>query len=278
MQNRIRFAWLLLFLSALPLWGNEILIDPKPVKFRGLNSTGIIRPVLPYTWNGKPWKTTTNPLGFISASTLQAQGLENPFMQALSNNLGNGWSYNFNTTAVIANNTFQVHSYEAEGPPPPASNNDALKLDNDCPTNNCAGTLFFYNYVATGNDPTMNVHWVQVLYDNYDNQMAVAPFYEIDNKGLNAPYYDGPYAADDTGLYDIPYCCTKTGAGSPIIFDALTLLVSGPAANAPGQFTIYGGLEWGWSNVPTPEPSSLLLFATALPGAGFAIRRRKGRK
>ena len=274
MRNRIRLASVLLFVSVLPLWGNEILIDPKPVKFLGLNSTGIIRPLVGYTWAGKPWKTTTNTLGFISASTLYGQGFENAFMQALSSNLGNGWSYTFNTTAVIADNTFQVHTYEAQAPPPPASNNDALQLDSDCITNNCVGSLFFFNYVPTGDDPKTNVHWIQILYDNYNNQMPVAPFYEIDNKGLNAPYYDGPYKADGTGFYDLAFCCTKTGAGSPIIFDALTLLVTGPAADAPGQFTIYGGIEWGWTNQPAPEPSSLLLFATALPGVALVLRRR----
>jgi hypothetical protein len=279
MRKSIRFTSFLLFVSVLPSWGNVILIDPKPVVFMGKQSTGIYRLAVGYTWMGKPWKTTMNTLGFISAGSLEAQGFENPFMQALSSNLGNGWSYNFNTTAVIADNTFQVHTYEAEGPPPPATNNDAFTLAGLCPSNNCAGSQFFFNYVATGQDPDTNVHWVQVLYDNYVNQAPVQnPFYEIDNAGNNAPYYDGPYLADATGFRDTPYCCTNTGAGTPIVFDALTLLVTGPAADAPGQFTIYGGIEWGWSNVPTPEPTSMLLFATALPGVAFVLRRRRLRR
>lgn len=212
MRSRNRFAWVLLFLAALPLAGNEIQVVPMPVVFMGKPSTGIVRPVVGYMVGTKLWTTTTNSLAFVSASSLQAQGFENPFLQALSNNLGSGWSFTFNTTAVIADNTFQVHTYEAEAPPPPASNNDAFTLAGLCGTNNCAGAQFFFNYVATGDDPNANVHWVQVLYDNYDNQAPVAPFYEIDNNGLTAPYYDGPDLADGTGFRDTPYCCTNTGA------------------------------------------------------------------
>jgi hypothetical protein len=88
-------------------------------------------------------------------------------MQALSNNLADGWSYTFTTTAVIADNTFQVHTYAAQAPRPPASNDDAFTLNGSCPAHTCTGSQFVFNYGPTGDDPTANIHWVQILYDNY---------------------------------------------------------------------------------------------------------------
>ena len=242
--------------SACALSASEIAVTPQVVNFLGTATTGVVRPVATYTVGATTWQTTNNPLQFDSASYLQAQGLESPFLQALSNQLGAGWSYTFNTTAVIADNTFQVHTYDAQGPPPPASNNDALTAIGVCPAANCVGTQLFFNYVPTGGDPTTNIHWVQILYDNYligGGAARVTPFYEIDNDGGTVPYYDVPFVADSTGFKDTPFA---TGPGSPTVFDALDLLVSGPAPNMPGQFTIYGGIEWGFSNQQTPEPSS----------------------
>jgi hypothetical protein len=251
------------FVTGVPAGASEIQIDPQAVAFMGINTTGVIRPIANYTVAGSLWQTTTNsPLAFDAASFLQAQGLENPFMQALSNELGAGWSYTFNTTATIAENSFRVHTYEALAPPPPASNNDALTANGQCGGNNCVGAQFFFNYAPAGDDPTTNVHWIQILYDNYLlNGNRVVPFYEIDNNGNTAPYYDVPFAADATGFLDTPFV---TGPGQRTTFDALTLLVTGPAANTPGRVTIYGGIEWGFSNQATPEPSSAVCFVLAL--------------
>jgi hypothetical protein len=274
MANPVRAILGLLFASGLPLAADEIQIVPQAVAFMGINTTGVIRPLVNYMVGATPWQTTTNnPLVFDSAALLQAQGLENPFLQALSNDLGAGWSFGFNTTAVIADNTFQVHTYEPQGPPPPAANNDALTAAGLCPGNNCVGSEFFFNYVPEGDDPTANVHWVQILFDNYLlNGDRVPPFFEIDNNEGTVPYYDVPFTANATGFLDIPFV---TGPGQQTIFDALTLLVTGPAPNTPGRLTIYGGIEWGWSNQPAPEPSSWILLATVLLIAGRLVRAAK---
>jgi hypothetical protein len=266
-----------LLMTTIPLAADEIQIAPQAVKFMGFNTTGVVKPVVSYTVGGTSWQTTTNtPLVFDSASFLQAQGLENPFLQALSNDLGAGWSYTFNTTATIANNTFQVHTYEAQGPPPPASNNDAFTAVGYCPGNNCVGSEFFFNYVPTGDDPTTNIHWVQILYDNYlADGTRVAPFYEIDNAGGTVPYYDVPFTADSNGFLDIPF---TPPPGQPTVFDALNLLVTGPPADKPGQFTVYGGIDWGWSNQVVPEPSSLVLCGTGLLCLIFITSRRQRKR
>lgn len=248
----------------------------NPDQFMGQKTTGVIRPTANYKVGATPWQTTTNPLGFISASTLSAEGLENPFLQALSNNLGSGWSYEFNTTATIADNSFQVHTYEALAPTPPASNGDAFVGNKPtCVTNNnCVGAQFYFNYKPTGDDPKTNIHWVQVLYDNYDdNNKTVPAFYEIDNNGLSVPYYDKPFTADATGFYDLPY---RGGVlGDATTFDALTLLVSGPDAGSPGKFTIYGGLTWGWHTSAVPEVESLWLMALGGFVMVFTSARRR---
>ena len=41
--------------------------------------------------------------------------------------------------------------------------------------------------------------------------------------------------------------------------------ISSSGAGSPGAVTIYGGVDWGWQNSPTPEPSTYLLAA----GLGF---------
>jgi hypothetical protein len=259
---------------AVQLAADPIQIAPQAINFFG-PTAGVIRPLANYTSGGNPWVTTDNNLVFDSAGLLAAQGLENPFMQALSNNLANGWSYTFNTTAVIADNTFQVHTYAAQAPRPPASNDDAFTLNGSCPAHTCTGSQFVFNYVPTGDDPTANIHWVQILYDNYLlNGTRVPPFYEIDNDGGTVPYYDVPFFANSTGFRDTP---RVTNAGLPTTFDALALAVTGPPPGTPGQFTIYGGIEWGWSNAQAPEPSTMATMLLGLAAVCGIARTRRAR-
>ena len=47
---------------------DPIKLDPQasPDKFRGIQTTGVIRPVASYTWSAAPWTTTTKPLGDLA--------------------------------------------------------------------------------------------------------------------------------------------------------------------------------------------------------------------
>jgi hypothetical protein len=247
------------------LRADQIQINPQVQTLFGIPTTGQIVPVVNYSIFGNAWQTTTDPLVFDSASALQSQGLANPFLQELSSGLGAGWSFDFNTGVSLADNTFQIGTYDAQGPAPPAGNRDALTDAGKCLANNCVGAEFAMNYVPTGSDPTTDIHWVQILLANFmPNGAAAVPFYLIDNDGGSVPYYDSVFAAGSAGFVDLPFV---NAPGAMRDFEALTLLVTGPPSNSPGQFTIYGGVEWGWSNqradpVATPEPIHGALFVT----------------
>src|SRR5579859_2707807 len=209
-----------LFLVTAPAaLANPIQLAPQPKKpdiFRNYPTTGIIQSPIFYTAAKKKWVTSTDQITFNSASLLQAQGNENPFVQDL-NSFGGGWSFGFNTTATIADNTFQVHTYQAQGPTPPASNNLAYREgasggsigDAGCvKSNNCTGAEFYFHYNNTGDDPANNVHWIQIIYDGSTYQVDYGVVLEMVNGKLKvvlAPYYDdGMHTADGTGFLDFP--------------------------------------------------------------------------
>lgn len=216
-----------------------------------------------------------DPLSFVSGSSLQAQGLEDPFLQALSNQLGGGWSYNI-SGITLADDSFLAQTYDVQGPTPPAANGDAFAVaapvnnfSNNCVNNNnCVGEEFQVAYDASGDAPVDNLHWVSVLYDNFDGPAA----YEIDNGGGTVPYYDSVGTANAAGFLDLPGI---NQAGQSWVFDVQTYLVSGPDAANPGQFTIYGALDWGWQNSPAPEPATYLMVAAGLGLIAFSHRCRK---
>ena len=125
-------------------------------------------------------------------------------------------------------------------------------------------------YDASGDDPVDDIHWVQVLYENLDG----TPAWEIDNGNGTIPYYDELGAATASNFLDLPGI---NRAGQPWFFDAETYLVSGPDSANPGQFTIYGAVDWGWQNSPAPEPATLVMAGAGLVLVGV-WRRNRNRK
>jgi hypothetical protein len=140
--------------------------------------------------------------------------------------------------------------------------------------NNCVGQELQITYDPSGAaDPVGDmVHWIQVVYTNFDG----TPAYQIDNGGSDdGPYYDISGAANPSGFLDIPGIAD---AGNLHFFDAELYLVSGPAAGSPGAVTIYGEIDWGWQNSPTLEPSTYLLAAVGLGFIGWRRRSSQGKR
>jgi hypothetical protein len=272
MSNHLaRLICLFVVVSVTVSLAGPIQIAPKAVTFMGYDTPGTIQNHINYTFDGNGWTNDNNPLAFVDASALSALGLENPYFQTLSN-FGGGWTFVFNTTAVIADNTFKIQTYDVQGPTPPATNADAFALaapklpfkQNCIDNNDCVGNELQLAYSASGDDPPANatLHWIQVL----DNNLRDAGSFRIDNPGSSSPYYYDKSPAGPAGYLDIP---SNNDAGTPHFFNAQLYLVTGPAANNPGQVTIYGALDWGWHNDPVPEPGTVLLCLVSLA----AIRR-----
>jgi len=271
----IRAVAVFFIASAASLTADPIQIVPKATTFLTVPTTGTIRPSVGYTAGDSSWVTTTVPLSFESATLLSSEGNENPYLQVLDS-YGNDWTFDFATSTTIADNTFQVQTYDALGPTPPASNNDAFVAAQNvnpfaagCVTNNnCVGAEFQVAYNPTGDDPpaNANLHWIQVI----DNNFPVFGGFQVD-AGAGIPYYDDGGTANSTGFLDL------AGLGMPnqsTFFDATLFLVSGPAPNNPGLVTIYGAVQWGFDTSPTPEPSTFLLLAGGLGLMGTIVRRR----
>lgn len=274
--SRIGLLALLLCAAVRPLSAGPVQIAPQPKnpdKVGNYPTTGIIDPSIVYTTGGKKWTTTTIPIGFLSAAMLAAQGNENPYVQAL-NNFGMGWTFTFAPDVTLADESLLVHTYQAQGPTPPASNNLAFRLGADAgqigdatcvKNNNCTGAEFYVAYNPSGPDPTNDVHWVQVIDDGSEFHPDIGTVLKT-VKGkptvVPIPYYDdGEHTANDRAFVDFPF---TREIDTPSVFDATLFLVSGPSAETPGLVTIYGAITWGWSNQPIPEPATVLLFGAGL--------------
>ncbi len=62
--------------------------------------------------------------------------------------------------------------------------------------NNCVGDEFCFNYNASGDDPTDNLHWIQVVSTNTGG----SPETVVDNGVSSSPCYDASGAANSSGL------------------------------------------------------------------------------
>jgi len=225
---------------------------------------------LPYMVGAQSWTVALKPamplnVGSANVQPFQPGGIPLSDYQVIVNAFPGATGWTFPLSGALPNNSLVVRTYEAY---------DSGGSD---------GAQFVVQY--TGNPPANNLHWIQVVSDNYNitnpipglqgpgkNELVVDnPF----SPGGRSPYYDDGGAASSgmtpIALYDLPTRPDNVAT----TWEADLFLVSGPAAGSPGPVTIYGGVEWGWNNYPAPVPlpSALLLFAPALAGIGVLRRR-----
>lgn len=271
-----------LVLSVVYVKADPLVVQPLGAILQNIPSTGTIQTSIDYTFNGSAWVNTATPLAFVSASTLQADALTDPYLMALTS-FGGGWTFGFSGT-TLADSSLVVQTYDLQGPGPPASNQDAFTLAatgdpflkaNGCNSGNCIGEEIQIAYNAAGDDPTSDLHWVQVV---YTNAYTGDPGYFVDNSNCCEFYYDDGGTANSTGFLDIQ---AVPDPGDPYFFDSELFLVSGPDVGSPGQVTIYGAIDWGWQNSQdppsTPEPATWVIAGAGLALISFIGRKRRAR-
>ncbi|MCB9782585.1 MAG: PEP-CTERM sorting domain-containing protein [Candidatus Omnitrophica bacterium] len=175
--------------------------------------------------------------------------------------VANGWSY---ASAIneLSDDSLVVHTYDVQG--------TAARV----------GAEFHLEYIPHGDDPTTNLHWIQVVTTNHSLRNPPGSghgtnFNGVDNPfstGGRSPYYDDGGAATANHFYDFP---GRSDTAKAHTWMAELFLVSGPAADAgPGLITFYGGVTWGWENDCVPEPATMTLVAA---GASALLYKRRKR-
>ncbi len=151
--------------------------------------------------------------------------------------------------------------------------------------NDLFGIDFHVQYNPTTPDPpsAANVHWIQVLKDNWNLGGAPGtPENTVDvPANLPNPYYDTSFVGDSTFLFDEPRR-NITGlagySGPSITFDFETFLVKevlvptynvDGTINSKGKVQVYDGVNYGFV-AAVPEPNSVLLFV-ALTSSGMVM-------
>ena len=205
----------------------------------GFTTSGLYDFADPYTISGVNWEARLSPARPTEINNTQGVN----FFTTLS-----GWAQGTNWTFASATNTLSenslvVRTYDAQG------------------TTARVGAEFHVEYVPHGNDPTDNIHWIQVVKDNHllgQGGGHGVPELIVDTASPNrrSPYYDDGYAANGRHFYDFP---GRIDPGNSHTWDAELFLVVGPAPTTPGLVTIYRtGISWGWENTPAPARTTVL--------------------
>jgi hypothetical protein len=232
-----------------------IVNDPLARTSFGYNTTGRIEP--PYD----PSDNYVTAGGLNGTVFVNSDNLNSLFMTTLRTVFPEpAWTFSISPNP-LSDGSLHIHTYDA-------IHGDSS--DPPCPT--CVGAQFDVEYVPHGNDPLLNVHWIQIVADNHalhgahgtlENVVDGAP------PGTRSPYYDdGGGSADSRNFFDWP---TRSDDDMSHFWTANLLLVTGPAADAgPGKITIYQDVIWGWGNT-APEPSTWVL---SLAGLAVLVWRR----
>ncbi|MDA0765313.1 MAG: hypothetical protein O3A87_01140 [Verrucomicrobia bacterium] len=165
---------------------------------------------------------------------------------------GAGWTFQ-SSVNELSDSSLVIHTYDVQG--------TAARV----------GADFHVEYVPHAGDPTVDVHWIQVVTDNHalPGNLHGTLENEVDNPfspGGRSPYHDDGAAATSREFYDFP---GRTDTNRAHDWTAELFLVTGPAAEAgPGNIIFHGGITWGWSNIPEPSLAYLLAILIVFHSIG----------
>jgi hypothetical protein len=227
------------------------------------SSTGVYRPVDVWNMGGGNFDVAfalpllPTPLGLTAGQPLPNAGPINlrATLNAASGayaGAAGGWSYA--AGGSLPAQTLNVTAYEVHAGP----NYVGIEFQKANPINtNLIKTLADVGFAVQAPQnqiPAGNVHWVQVIADNYN--ITNNPGYGnaeniIDIGGANTtPYYDVGGAANSTNFFDAPMRDNQANLNQSDWWLANLFMATGPANNQPGQVTLYSdGIQYGWANI-----------------------------
>ena len=206
-------------------------------------STGVYDPVDIYSVPGGfgvafllPPVPLNVPRGGLTGGFLDYRGvLETEFPAA------SGWSF-VTAGADLADGALEVTAYDVFG-------GSFVGIDGHAGAPRTRG---FAVRVPEDKDPAGDEHWIQVVRSNHalpdpGNTNHGTEEHKVDTASVQgSPYYDDLGAADSRNFFDIP---RRIDEQASHLWLADLQLVTGPAANAPGEVTIYNGIRYGWANL-----------------------------
>ncbi len=242
MKNYFRLCLLGLAVSCawISAQAQIVITDYKSKSVFGFTTSGLYDPTDLYQVGAQDWVANLLPL-----QVTYRRAVSDNFFQVLSTAYpgASGLRYASAVNQLSAG-SLVVHTYDVIGTP------------------NRVGAELHLEYIPGGNDPTANMHWIQVVKNNHaSGQPHGTPANNVDNgasPGGRSPYYDDGGAANGRDFYDFP---RRPDGNQSHIWQAELFLVSGPPPGMEGLITFHGGVVWGWENHPVPEPSTIWFAA-----------------
>jgi MYXO-CTERM domain-containing protein len=184
------------------------------------------------------------------------------------------WTFN----RIALEGSLNLDTYRAYVNNAPVVSVNGANVYQPTPCNGLGGAAFGLSYTAAGNDPTANLHWIQVIHTNSPlGGGGVGPFTNYLDNAANtgtSPYYDftgtwqgGTSPTGPNWLADRP----RREFADGLDWEAQVFLATGNLATR--TLNIYDGVWWGYgltTNAPTPGTLALLGM-----GGLIAARRRR---